>query len=104
MNELIEQRLINEQLLQIRAFLLSIMVPSMSASEHLEVLRQDAIEFRARMQPKTAGLSLPDRCNGVPDERCGLKDDDARMSVGSLRNPDTWQCRGCRVRSDAPVA
>lgn len=49
----------------------------------------------------TARLSLPDRCQGMAESRCALRDDRARMVRGSFADPHAWQCAGCRYRESS---
>jgi hypothetical protein len=68
----------------------------------IELLRVQVIGVRQRLQALAESqaprveLSLPDRCNGIAEHRCGLQDEGARIPCGNLREPGKWQCRGCR--------
>jgi hypothetical protein len=68
----------------------------------IELLRVQVIGVRQRLQALAESQaprvehSLPDRCNGIAEHRCGLRDEGARIPCGNLREPGKWQCRGCR--------
>jgi hypothetical protein len=62
----------------------------------LEALKH---ELAPRPAPPVARESAPERparCAGVPDARCGLRDDEACLPRGSFGNPNAWQCVGCK--------
>ena len=100
MSDLIELRWLNEQLLQLRALMLMHLEPSTPWDAHVTALRVEAQLFRSGEGAPSARLSLPTRCAGVPDEKCVLQDEDARVSTATFTNPSAWRCRGCDFRSD----
>jgi hypothetical protein len=68
----------------------------------IELLRVQVLGVRQRLQAIAESqaprleLELPARCEGIPEHRCGLQDDGARIPCGNLRDGGKWQCRGCR--------
>jgi hypothetical protein len=80
-----------------------VVAASLDALEaQIELLRVQVIGVRQRLQALAESqaprveFSLPDRCNGIAEHRCGLQDEGARIPCGNLREPGKWQCRGCR--------
>jgi hypothetical protein len=58
---------------------------------------------RANQDTATARQELPDHCNGIADEQCGLRSEDAWINHGSLSTPKARYCRGCRALSSNGV-
>lgn len=43
--------------------------------------------------------TVPERCAGVPADRCAMQDEDARVARRSFEDLNGWQCKGCRIKS-----
>jgi len=95
MSDTVELLWLNEQLILMRATLWALVKPEQSFTTILEEYRAQADLFRAANAPATATHVQQSRCDGVPEEKCGLLDADARISRGSFTNPNAWQCAGC---------
>jgi hypothetical protein len=54
----------------------------------------------ARETAPTARLELPTRCTGLPEEKCALRSDEARISHATMVHPNRWMCDGCEIVSD----
>jgi hypothetical protein len=91
----IELRLLNEQILMLRAMLWSILHPQTPYEDIRNEMRARAQEFREQAAPPTAKFAQVDRCDGVPEDRCGLLDPDAWIDIGGFGDPNKRQCRGC---------
>jgi hypothetical protein len=94
-SELIELRLLNEQLIMLRAMLWSILNPTQSHAAIRDEMRAQAELFRQQAAPNTAAIVTMDRCDGVPEDKCGLLDSDAWIDIGGFGDPNKRQCRGC---------
>lgn len=66
------------------------------AAAQLAVLRA---ELEGAALPRATQDALPERCGAVPEDRCGLRNPDARVDVGGMGGaPAQWVCRGCGAR------
>lgn len=98
MSEQVELRAINEQLLLLRALIWSILKPEQSRESIAEELRAHLVKFRQEIVPPRATLDLPERCDGVQENRCGLQDPDAQVDLSTFGSEGKWQCVGCGER------
>lgn len=69
----------------------------------IDILRVQSASLRQRLEsteetPRVE-IELPERCKGQAEHRCGLLDDGARRSLGTLTEPKKWLCVGCRHES-----
>ena len=68
-----------------------------------ELLRVQVAALRHELgieaTPK-ARVSLPERperCKGVDEAMCGVRNADARVSRSNFTEPHSWMCMGCRA-------
>lgn len=50
--------------------------------------------------PPKVTVELPPRpatCEGIAEDRCAFRNEDARAPRTSFAAPNGWQCRGCRA-------
>jgi hypothetical protein len=102
-----ELRILNDQLIDLRAWLLVYLDADHAPDETLirvaaiRTRLEDAVESaREALKPPTAVVSLPETCAGVPAVLCGRQDDEARQPKPSFRSPHKWRCRGCALEFD----
>ncbi len=44
---------------------------------------------------KPVAPALPERCAGIPSERCALRSDEAKHVAATFADPYAWRCDGC---------
>jgi hypothetical protein len=94
-SELIELRLLNEQLIMLRATIWSILQPEKAYASIRDEMRAQAELFREQAKPPTAKIVTMDRCDGVPEDKCAMLDSYAWIDIGGFGDPNKRQCRGC---------
>lgn len=62
----------------------------------LEALRHELASPAPVPAAKEEKPERPERCTGIEDYDCALRDPDARRKRGTLGNPGAWMCAGCR--------
>jgi hypothetical protein len=70
----------------------------------LELTKVQVLALRHALEPMFApkvAVSVPERCEDIPESRCGLQAEDARISRRTFDKPNAWQCLGCRVQVDS---
>lgn len=64
----------------------------------LEALKHE-LAVTAAPAARETRPARPALCADVPDQRCALVNDEARIGRASMANPHAWQCVGCKLES-----